>query len=194
MAATSNSLVLTQDLRAVAQDYKRDSNNKHKWQLGEAFGSGRAASHPKPRKPEPKYASSRNDFKRLYLNHCPRRKVLKVHASKAVHRQGIVSDRHEVATDSSCDEDVEAPDNAPIPDAEVTYSFDAQRGPSQGSQILGHALEKAVAKFESIATEKLVRDEYEILDSDGEPVATKTGKKFHKADNASVEEDDYEFV
>jgi hypothetical protein len=194
MAATSNSLVLTQDLRATAQDYRRDANNKHKWELGETFGPGQAATHPKPRKPEPKYALPRKNVIRPNSNQFCRRKVHKLHAAKAIHRQGIVSDRHEVATDSSCDEDVESPDTAPAPDAEVTYSFDAQRGPSQGSQILGFALEKAVAKFESNATEKLVRNEYEILDSDGEPVPTKAGKKAQKADGMTAEEDDYEFV
>ena len=68
----------------------------------------------------------------------------------------------------------------PAVDADVTYSFDAARGPSHGSQILTHALDVALERFEVRTTDKLIKEEYEVLDHNGEPVATRTvgkGKK-----------------
>ena len=53
--------------------------------------------------------------------------------------------------------------SVPEPDAGYTYSYDAPRGPGKGSQILGVALAKAVEKFETKATEKLVKEEYEVV-------------------------------
>ena len=98
------------------------------------------------------------------------------------------------ATDSSADEEIE-PSAAPAPDAEITYSFDATRGPSQGSQILGHALAQAVERYENKATEKLVKDEYLVLNSDGEPLAGKSDKRSAKERTFAFHEDDeYEIL
>ena len=57
---------------------------------------------------------------------------------------------------------------APEPDAGYTYSYDAPRGPGKGSQVLGIALAKAVEKFETKATEKLIKEEYEVVGSEKE--------------------------
>ena len=97
------------------------------------------------------------------------------------------------ATDSSADEDVE-PSAAPEPDSGITYSYDAERGPSQGSQVLGYALTQAVERFENKATDKLLKDEYLVLDSDGEPVASKADKKKATRLIEHDEEDEYEFL
>ena len=93
-------------------------------------------------------------------------------------------------------------DETPSPpfDAGVTYSFDAKRSPSHGSQILNVALAKAVEKFEERETVKLVKDEYEVLDDEGESVAVTLGKKSKTKVNVTstgavdAEEEDYEFV
>ena len=68
-------------------------------------------------------------------------------------------------------------------DADITYSFDAARGPTQGSQIFNVALAQAVEKFEERETVKLVKDEYDVLDADGEVVASpaRKGKEKVKA-------------
>lgn len=110
--------------------------------------------------------------------------------------------RHEIfeetfhSGDSSADEDPVEPSAAPEPDAEVTYTFDSARGPSHGSEILSLAVAKAVERYENKVTDKLVSDEYEILDGSGEAVASKpvkVGKKPVKHDVA-INEDEYEFV
>jgi hypothetical protein len=80
------------------------------------------------------------------------------------------------------------------PDAEVAYSFDAARGPSHGSTVLSGALAQAVERFETKATEKLVKDEYEVLPLDPEEMFATPVKKSGKGRAALPEEDDYEFV
>jgi hypothetical protein len=95
------------------------------------------------------------------------------------------------ASDSSADEDVEHPSAAPSPDAEITYSYDAERGPSHGSQILGKALEQAIERYEVRQTDKLIHDEYEVLDANAD-VVTPGPKVARKG--LSPEDEEYEFV
>ena len=68
-----------------------------------------------------------------------------------------------LAGSSDADVDAEA-------DADITYTFDHATGPTGGDQILGDALAKAVERFETTQTERLVNKEYEVLDSEGEAV------------------------
>ena len=87
-------------------------------------------------------------------------------------------------SDSSAEEDVREASAAPEPDAGYTYSFDAPCGPGKGSEILGLALAKAVEKFETKATEKLVRDEYEVVAKDKEEAHA----------GYAADEDEYELI
>ena len=93
-------------------------------------------------------------------------------------------DNDTCTSDSSTEEDVKEASAASEPDAGYTYSYDAPRGPGRGSQILGIALAKAVEKFETKAMEKLVQDEYEVVDSEKEE--THTGY--------AADDDDFELV
>lgn len=101
---------------------------------------------------------------------------------------------------SNSDHDETTP--SPPADAGVMYSFDASRGPSHGSQILNVALAKAVEKFEEKETVRLVKNEYDIIDSEGESVGLAPAKKGKaKAAKAAAEQvvvpdadEDYEFV
>lgn len=79
------------------------------------------------------------------------------------------------------EEDVKDASAAPVPDVGITYSFDAARGPGEGSGILSMAINQAVERFETKATEKLVKDEYEIVRKDIEVGHT-------------VVEDDFELI
>lgn len=113
-------------------------------------------------------------------------------------RDAKMAQRHEILeetltnTDSSADEDLVEPSAAPEPDAEVTYSYDQPRGANHGSQILSLALAKAVERYENTVTDKLVKDEYEVLDESGEVVPKKPGKKPVK--NVAINDDEYEIV
>ena len=95
--------------------------------------------------------------------------------------------------ESSADEDVEEPSVVPAPDAEIAYSFDAERGPSHGSQILGLALAKAIERYEVRQTEKLVKEEYEVLDVDDEAFSLSPRARKRNF-NIAPEDADYEFI
>jgi len=99
-------------------------------------------------------------------------------------RTALHKDMAYASGDSSADEDVDHPSTAP--DADIAYSYDAQRGPSHGSQILNAALEKAVERFETKETEKLVKNEYEVLDIDDESPRPKR--------YVAPEDEEYDFV
>jgi len=106
-------------------------------------------------------------------------------------RNDILDEAHTAHSDSSeIDEPMEP---CAAPDAEITYSYDATRGPSHGSTILSNALAQAVERFENKATEKLVKDEYEVLPVNPEELLTPI-KKGGKRAAALPEEEDYEFV
>lgn len=104
-----------------------------------------------------------------------------------------------ITDDSSGSEEYDETPSPPA-DAGITYSFDAARGPTKGSQILNVALSKAMQKWEEAETTKLVKTEYELLDSEGETVMPTPDKK-RKAKGKNVdaavmvaEDEDYEFV
>lgn len=75
-------------------------------------------------------------------------------------------------SDSSAEEEVRESSAAPEPDAGITYSYDAAHGPNQGGQILSMALAKAVERYETQATEKLVMEEYEVVGNEKEDAST----------------------
>lgn len=162
----------TNDLRSGAKEFNRDKEHRVKWAHGESFGPGRRAEDHRPRParvlPTPK-----------------------AHGNMNKARTAIKNDIAYASGDSSAEEDVDAPSTAPVPDADITYSFDANRGPNHGSQVLGQALAQAIERFEVRQTDKLIKEEYEVLDADGEPVASssKSGKK-----KLTHEDEDYEFV
>ncbi|KAF2198519.1 hypothetical protein GQ43DRAFT_474474 [Delitschia confertaspora ATCC 74209] len=160
----------TNDLRSEALEFKRDKDHRAKWQFGSEFGHSRRVEGDKPRPvrtggPKPSWATS-------YI-HKSRHSVK--------HRR---PDGGYQSADTSADEEVEPASAAPVPDAEITYSYDAEKGPSQGSQILGMALAQAIERYEVRQTDKLIKEEYEVLDA-GED----DGPKAVKAD-----EEDYQLV
>ncbi|KAL9013204.1 MAG: hypothetical protein Q9173_002080 [Seirophora scorigena] len=75
-------------------------------------------------------------------------------------------------SDSSTEEDIQEASAAPEPDANITYSYDAAQGPHKGGQILSMALAKAVEKYETQATEKLIMIEYEVIDKEKRDAST----------------------
>ncbi|KAF2281561.1 uncharacterized protein EI97DRAFT_447497 [Westerdykella ornata] len=162
----------TSDLRSGSKEHRRDKERKVKWAYGTSFGPGRRAedNRPRPARIDPVWRKH---------NGLPKgeQKV----------RAVLNNDIHTASGESSADEDIEEPSAAPAPDAEITYSYDAERGPSHGSQVLGLALAKAIERYEVRQTDKLIKEEYEVLDATSEALAgPRTVKR--------PEDEDYEFV
>jgi len=134
----------TSDLRSEAKEFNRDKNSRAKWAHGQSYGPGRREEDGKPRP----------------AKIVPHVKWTYPGAMKT--RTAMNKDMAHAGYDSSTDEEVEHPSIAP--DAEIAYSFDAARGPSHGSQILGHALDQAIQRFETKETDKLIKNEYEVLE------------------------------
>ena len=114
------------------------------------------------------------------------RQEIEFQQNKAIHMAKMSRKRDPVfdTSDSSSSEEMTEASAAPEPDAGYTYSFDAARGPSKGSQILGMALAKAVDKFETKAMEKLVKDEYEVVAKENDDAHT----------GYAADEDDFELI
>lgn len=164
----SASQTFTADLRSTAREFNRDKNSRAKWAHGHEYTRGRREEDGKPRPAKPCFPP-------------------KYHVPAMKSRTAFNKDMALASDESSADEDVEHPSTAPAPDAEIAYSYDASRGPTHGSQILNYALDKAVERFETKETEKLVKREYEVLDLDDDDVPR--GKR-----RVALEDDEYEFI
>ena len=114
--------------------------------------------------------------------------------------EGTDTSANEDSGSGSGSDDLDEGVTSPAPDAGVMYSFDAPRAPSQGSQILTAAMAKAVERFEEKETVRIVGEEYDVLDSEGEVVASTPVKKVKGKGKAAVKagapdaDEDYEFV
>ncbi|KAL9129591.1 MAG: hypothetical protein Q9175_007257 [Cornicularia normoerica] len=149
----------------LEQDHKRELDQKHKWALGEGLPT---RGHPS-RRPAKPYTTSYSKTVRREVEF-QQNKAAQVAKISRKHESRFDNDT--CTSDSSTEEDVKEASAAPEPDASYTYSYDAPRGPGKGSQILGIALAKAVEKFETKATEKLVKEEYEVVGNEKEDTHT----------------------
>jgi len=183
---SSDQALSTNDLRARSVEDKRFQTQKHKWALGQAWPRGRPDSAP----PRPMRVSQRSSA----VMHRETGKSIAAlqHQVKMARKFDFQSVKNAASDDSSADEDVEEASAAPAPDADITYSFDAHRGPGHGSQVLSLAVTQAVERFENKMTDKLVKEEYEVLGHEAEVEAGAGSAKMHKA--AEGDEQEYEFV
>ncbi|KAL5113535.1 hypothetical protein ACEQ8H_008574 [Pleosporales sp. CAS-2024a] len=166
----------TSDLRSDARGFNRDKNSRVKWAHGQSYGPGRREQDARPR-PARVIPHIRSAFSATSHS-----------GMKA--RTALNKDMAYASGESSADEEIDHPSAAPAPDAEIAYSFDATRGPSHGSQILNHALEQAIHKYEVKETDKLIKNEYEVvLDVDADILSPPPKKR-----NVAPEDEDYFFV
>ncbi|KAL8845837.1 MAG: hypothetical protein Q9221_009025 [Calogaya cf. arnoldii] len=151
--------------RKLGQDHKRELDQKHKWARGEASPT-RGCEKKIPAKAPPA------NFYRLVRrqNESGKSKLARMETMSRKHDSRFENDTS--ISDSSAEEEVRESSAAPEPDAGITYSYDAAHGPNQGGQILSMALAKAVERYETQATEKLVLEEYEVVGNEKEDVST----------------------
>ena len=101
---------------------------------------------------------------------------------KSAFRHDVTDEVVSGPSDSSAEEEVWEASAAPEPDTEITYSYDATRGPGKGSQILSMAITQAVERYENKETEKLAK-EYEFV-----------GKENDNFGDGYVADDDFELI
>lgn len=100
---------------------------------------------------------------------------------KTAFRHEVIDELGSGPSDSSAEEDIKEASAAPQLD--IMYSYDAAHGPGRGSQILGMALARAVEKFETKETEKLVK-EYEFVGKENDAIG----------DGYVADDDDFEII
>ena len=152
---------------------------------------------------DPQLMSSNLSDGRTFKRRAPREVLASSARTKKVGRNPhmLESTAHAHSDDSSASNPDDA-DRTPSPplDEGVVYSFDAARAPSQGSQIFTSALAKAVERFEDRETNQLVRNEYDVLNSEGETVGLTSGGKTKGTESAMRPlsapdtDEEYEFV
>ncbi|CAF9907351.1 MAG: hypothetical protein GOMPHAMPRED_005085 [Gomphillus americanus] len=158
----------------LVQDRKRDLDHRSKYALGATVRvvGGRLNQRAiQPVKILPKICDSRGAQGRN-----------KGHLRYSIKEKEILTSDTTTDEDSSLDADIVAPD------ADIAYSFDSTRGPSEGNDVFSAAVTKAVERFETKETEKLVKNEYYVLgDKDYEVDEVAAG---YFGDN----DDDFEWV
>ncbi|KAL9615287.1 MAG: hypothetical protein Q9167_000258 [Letrouitia subvulpina] len=151
----ANTSILDVAMRGkLYQDHKRELDQKHKWALGEAVRT------PGQRCRRPAKTTNTTPVR------VPRR-LEDLQRSKAARTLTLARKREVLHDDNdvsdSTEEDVKDASAAPEPDAGVMYSYDAAAGPHQSGQIFTMAVATAIQNYEKKATERLVKEEYEIV-------------------------------
>jgi len=184
------------DLRSVAKEYQRDRNHNAKWARGFAPAAGKRCTHTNvfevdactecAVRPQHRDEDRRNGRHYADLKHNWNKKATgqKTTLARKVFRNEVL-DTGVASSDSSAgEEEIRDAAAAPIPDAEIMYSYDAASGPGEGTDILSHAITKAVQRYENKVTEKLVK-EYEFVDN---------GKELGDGYTADADDDDFEMI
>jgi len=154
----------------LVQDRKRDLDYRSKYALGVIVRGDGVDARPNARAIQPvKLAVKHQERKRWHS---------KTHPKYGVKEKAILT------SDSSTDDEPRESPESTAPDADIAYSYDSAFGPTHGSDILSMALNKAVERFETRETEKLVKTEYDVLGS----------KDYEDTTEGYFGDDDFELV
>jgi len=186
--------ISTADLRSASKEYQRDRNHNAKWARGFTTAPGKRCLHIDNYGFDactecgvrPQHRDGDRRCGRHFSSHNGNRKSIaqKATIARKVFRNEL-SDTGIGSSDSSgSEEECREAVAAAAADPEVMYSYDATHGPGKGTDILSHAVTKAVQRYETKVTEKLVK-EYEFVDS---------GREFADGYNADADEDDFEMI
>lgn len=169
----------TNDLRSAAKPYKREKNHNTKWARGAKEAFSQCAQHEFPDanchkcigRPNRRDQDRRVGRAEAKHKHYAQNKLsgqAATLARKAFRNEVVDAMDGPLAHVSDTSEEEEVPDasEAPLPaEADFMYSYDHQAGPRAGGDILSHAITQAVRRFENNETEKLVNQEYDVVDN-----------------------------
>ena len=162
-----------QDVRGAARDSQRDKEHKAKWPKGAQprhrtnicnhlpLGDGECGDCGRGRPPR-QHGTGHTRTKRIWEQKNVNAKSTM--ARKVFHNEVIEATDAPLLnfSDTSGDEELYDESVAPVPDAEIMYSYDHTCGPVKGQDVLSSAITAAVARFENKETEKLVK-EYDMV-------------------------------
>lgn len=160
------------DLRGEAKAYKRDKSQTTKWARGGRPAPGKSCTHDLSVDGSPCSECVARPSNRNFGNHYfQRSERAAIHANTHAHRQGNIAkkvlqnDLQDVTmhSDTSGDEEVAHINEAPVPESEIMYSYDAKSGPSNGADVLSNAVMQAVKRYENKQTEQLIKNEYDTM-------------------------------
>lgn len=182
------------DLRSEAKSYQRDKNHNTKWANGFITRPGVKCPHLWPFEDSCTVCPGKRplNFSKSHGCQAKEKAYQRKQSGQAstLARKAFRNDIDEAydgplahVTDTSGDEEVYDASAAPLPaEADFMYSYDAPSGPQAGNDVLSFALNQAVRRFENNETEKLVSQEYDVIDE---------GKEGYTADE---DEDDFEVI
>lgn len=189
--------ISTGDLRSAAKEYQRDRNHNAKWARGFAAAPGKRCEHvdhpfdggactecaarPEHRDENRRMGRHFSDLKHKWNKKSTGQKTT---IARKVFRNEVLDTGTSSSDSSAGEEDAKDASAAPVPDAEVMYSYDATHGPGRGTDVLSNAITQAVQRYETKVTEKLVK-EYDFIDA---------GKDVGDGYAADADEDDFEMV
>jgi len=213
------------DLRSASRSYNRDKNHTTKWSLGPrtalnqpALDSAWSANAPATnnakivplkwsgRSGGPPKSHANVSTKARGVSHYDTESAnLRVNRKQDALREITYPDSKSLSRSLA---DLLPSTSTSIPinkneaaDAGVLYSFDKKSSPSD-TVGLGGLIERAEQRFREKETIKLVKSEYEVLDSDGEKEVLRKGRKDRSGGGSAMvmtagafdEDDDYELV
>ncbi|PNS15843.1 hypothetical protein CAC42_4295 [Sphaceloma murrayae] len=180
------------DLRSTTRDAQRAATAKAKWAHGATNPVGRQGTHPRPlrmsdmthgRSPKTRVSGSSNK-----AAHSTRADIEGVAADWPSLAVTLGSSPGAWSDATSEDEAAEAVRLVDEYESLGDVYGAGDEAPGSGSQVLHGALKRAIEQFEDRETVKLVRNEWALVDGEGEVVASpRKGKKEEWIDGEEFE-------
>lgn len=164
----------THDLRGPAMNHKRRRTQIEKWALTPTVTDTEKRTlddnEPtviclRPPKPHIKPVHSKQKVNAAIKRWYGRDIIKSNHLRAMAEKHDVLEQLHSDGSDNDLPEAIGAASSG---DEGITYSFDAPTGPRQGDHLLSEALTQAVQRFEGQQTDKLIKAEYEIVQTEAE--------------------------
>lgn len=188
------------DLRSTSQGYKRAAAHKAKWAHGIHASASPAGDHIRPARVSDHVAPSAYRHRvGGSASKAANDKKRDMHAARAeypvIARKLPALNTAEDSSSGASSEEENIEEVLDLYDVGLVHGATVDRAPTSGSQILNSALARAIEAFEDKETTRLVRNEWSVLDDDGEEMGFSPVKKTRgRKDKVARLEDEYEMV